>query len=188
MKDPREELPLLRDAFVLPFCWTAVDEGLGNPRGEGTAKLPPSVAKLAQGVVRQLRGEFREVAEKDWELKLASPYGLDREDLSWMPLEEASGWAALAAGLIVAARGGGGKPDPRVWATGAWSDGGIVPVGDQSLPGKVGLAVEFGARKFFVPEDQKPAAEAWVQGCGATLEIGAVEGGRNAPRSRACTT
>jgi hypothetical protein len=61
---------------------------------------------------------------------------------------------SLAGGLLVAAEGG--KPDPAVWATGGWSEGGICRV---DLGEKLGLAAEFGARQFFVPESQLEEAK-----------------------------
>ncbi len=135
---PRE---LLRPALVLPLRWVP-----GQSHSPG---LPAGLARLAVDVVDLLatRGHLK---SGDWGLMLGE--GLETLDLSDLPLACRSGWASLAAGLLVATRGG--SPDPQVWATASWDDGeGIRPV--EFLAEKLELAVEYGVQAFFVPQVQR---------------------------------
>lgn len=130
--------PALRDAFLLPLQWR-----------RGTPDSPHLPFRLRQ-MARQVADAVR---HSDWGLYPSAEAGLDAIDLSQIDelLEVASGWASLAAGLLVAAENG--TPDPAVWATGAWSDhGGIRPVGH--LEAKIRLAVEYQVRQLFVPASQ----------------------------------
>lgn len=150
---------LLRPALVLPLRWL--------PRQPHSPRLPGGLADVAADVaadvVAHLAAQDRPEA-RDWGLALGA--GLEAWDLSDVPLECSSGWASLAAGLLVAARGG--SPDPRIWATGAW-DGrdGIRPV--DFLAEKLELAVQYGVRAVFVPQVQCQAARGVA---GGRLEIG----------------
>ncbi len=155
--DFRAPLPLLRPAFVLPLQW--VQGRKHSPR------LPAALEQLATEVAASFPANNR-IAGQDWGLQLAEDLG--DLDLSDMPLECQSGWAALAAGLLVAAEGG--TPDPQVWATGSWDDRrGILPV--EGLKPKLDLAAEFGARAFFVPSVQAEEAAQLAHG----LEIGRLQ-------------
>ncbi len=138
---PRE---LLRPSLVLPLRWVS--------RQPHSPRLPAELARLAVEVLDLLttRGQLE---SGDWGLMLGE--GLEALDLSDLPLECRSGWASLAAGLLVAARGG--SPDPRIWATGSWDAGeGVRPV--ESLSEKLDLAVQYGVQFFFVPQVQREEA------------------------------
>ena len=153
--DTQARLPLMRPAFVLPLRWV-----------QGQTHSPQLPAALVQMAARTVASfaEHPRINGFDWGLQLA----LELHDtvLAGLPLECDSGWASLAAGLLVAA--GGGTPDLRVWSTGSWSDdGGIQPVG--FLEQKVALAEENGAAVLFVPSVQADQA--------ATLS-GGIEVGR----------
>lgn len=136
-----EQFPLLRPALVLPLCWV---------RGNGhAAELPPGLRDVANAVLRTLaaRDGIKGVA---WGLRLSAAAGLDDCDLSGLAeLDAPSCWAPLAAGLVLAAEGL--RPDPEVWATGAWNErySGIDRV--EGLSAKLELARTFGCREFFVP-------------------------------------
>lgn len=152
--DSRVMLPLLRPAFALPLRWA---EGQKH-----SPRLPVALERLATQVAASFTGNSR-IDGRVWGLQLAEELG--DLDLNSAPLECHSGWAALAAGLLVAAEGG--VPDPHVWATGSWDDRrGIQPV--DGLKQKLDLAAEFGARAFFVPsvqaEEATPLAEGVVIG------------------------
>jgi len=161
--DLRGPLPLLRPAFVLPLRW--VQGQKHSPR------LPAALKQLATEVAASFPGgSFTDGC--DWGLQLADELG--NMDLGAMPLDCQSGWAALAAGLQVAAEGG--IPDPQVWATGSW-DGrtGVQPV--DGLKPKLDLAAEFGARAFFVPSVQAEEAAQLTSG----IDIGRLQMGEREP-------
>jgi hypothetical protein len=158
--------PLLRPAFALPLRWRA---GAGH-----APSLPPALVQLAERVVQDLAGE-QAVAERSWGLEPAT--ALADVDLAEVPLECASGWAALAAGLLVAAEGG--MVNPQVWASAHWHQG-IAPV--RFLEDKIDLAAEFGAHTFFVPEQQKLDADRWVRDHGLPLAIGGLIPAERQPR------
>lgn len=161
--DSRTPGPLLRSAFVLPLRWEHGRKH--NPR------LPVGLEQLATQVAASFTGNTS-IDGRVWGLQLAEELG--DVDLRDMPLECHSGWAALAAGLLVAAEGG--TPDPRVWATGSWDDrSGIQPV--DGLKQKLDLAVELGAQVVFVPFHQAAEAERRMDG----LEIGRLVMGEPAP-------
>lgn len=137
---------LLRDAFVLPLRW--VEDAADDLR------LPPKLRSLAERV--------RLVLDKDEALptstRPASGWGLTRHapegqppDLSGLRrLEWESAWAPLAGGLITAAHGA--RPDPGIWASGAWIEGHIESV--EGLGAKLATARTWSARMCFLPDRQ----------------------------------
>jgi hypothetical protein len=64
-------------------------------------------------------------------------------------------WASLAAGLLVAMRGGTVKP--QVWASAQWKGdkNQFDAVNGETLEQKLGLAVEWGAEMFFLHDSRK---------------------------------
>ena len=86
---------LLRPAFPLPLCWRP---GPHDPR------VPAALRRLADAILEILARESSDVAATTWGLQWAAADGLDHLDLGWLDVEPESGWAALAAGLIIAAR------------------------------------------------------------------------------------
>ena len=133
-------LALLQPALVLPLRWV--------PQQSHSSRLPSGLARLADEVLDVLI-ERGGLTSRDWGLALGDQ--LSGLDLSEMPLDCPSGWASLAAGLLVA--DGRGTPDPLIWASGSWDDGdGIRPV--EFLSEKLDLAVDSGAEVFFVPQVQ----------------------------------
>jgi len=162
--DSRLALPLLRPAFALPLRWA---EGQRH-----SPRLPAALQSLAADVAASFPGN-RRLDGDGWGLQLAEELG--DVDLSDMPVECHSGWAALAAGLLVAAEGG--TPDPQVGATGSWDDRrGIQPVA--GLKPKLDWAAEFSVRAFFVPSVQAEEAAQLASG----LEIGRLQMGEREPR------
>ncbi|MCX7700220.1 MAG: hypothetical protein N2039_05035 [Gemmataceae bacterium] len=101
---------------------------------------------------------------------------VDRE-IPELKLDASSGWAALAAGLLVAAEGG--RLDTGVWASARW-DHGIQPVAD--LDRKLALARDFGVHTFFVPGSQLLEAERLAQQLQATIKVKPLLDGELNPR------
>jgi hypothetical protein len=182
--DHPDEVPLMRPAFVLPLRWVqnaadgpcppadtggAEHEAAEELRQTDHAMLPGDLTSLRDRVLDELRGS-PQVAGRRWTLQLAAELGAP--DLRRFDLACASGWASLAAGLLVAAEGG--VPDEHVFATGCWSPGaGIRPVGEEHLAAKLTVASELGARHFFVPDSQASRARDLVdERCAEPLEIG----------------
>lgn len=167
----QDHLPLLRPAFLLPLRWV---QGQDH-----SPQLPPRVAELAVRVVESL-ARPESVGRSGWGLHLSSEDAIDNLDLSELDLDCESGWAPLAAGLILAAEGG--RPDPHVWATGKWDvQGGIGAVGH--LDAKLGLARAAGVTDFFVPTSLVKHAEDWVRLNRADdLRIGELVSGQRNPR------
>jgi hypothetical protein len=140
-QQPRRRWPSLRDAFLLPLQWR---QGARHGRN-----LPSKLVDLAQSIAAIL-------SLHDWSIHVNPALDSGRLDLSGADefLDLRSGWASLAAGLLVASAGG--RPDPAVWASGAWDERGI---GRVELGAKLELAVEYGVRRFFVPESQAEEAK-----------------------------
>jgi hypothetical protein len=158
-----DTFPLLRPAFLLPLRWVA-----GQPHSR---QLPVDLRCLAARAAETLE-------QKGWGLQLSSQDGIDQLDLSQVDFPPDSGWAAVAAGLLLAVEGG--RPSPDVWATGQWHDqGGIVEVGKPEA--KLALALELGVREFFVPERQVAELESKLHG--RSCLIRPLGFGRHAPRS-----
>lgn len=140
-------MPLLRASFLLPLEW--------KPVSGHSERLPPALCALADDVLSGLRSAAIHVSElnKDWGLHLpsGSDLGFDGWDISDLSFDFASGWAPLAAGLLVAAQGATARPDPSVWATGRWEPTqGLLEVG--GLDEKHALACEWNVDQLFVPD------------------------------------
>jgi hypothetical protein len=151
-KTDRRRWPALRDALPLPLAW--------QKDAEHSSRLPQKLLQLAERILNQLSGTHAPVTSGRWAVQLHPEIDDGRVDLSGLDdlLEVDSAWAALAGSLIVAAAGG--RPDPLVWATGAWRDrSGVMPV---RLEAKLQLAAEFGLRKLFVPASQQNECETWA--------------------------
>jgi hypothetical protein len=132
-----DQYRLLRPAFLLPVQWR---QGSSHDPG-----LPLRLRELANRVQRHFN------LNGAWSLHRYKPF--ERLRLAFFDdlLQHESGWAPLAGGLYLTAHGG--KPRPKVWATGCWDgDGGIVEVG--GLTAKLALARAWGAKTVFVPEKQ----------------------------------
>lgn len=144
------QLPCLSSAYALPLRWAK--QHCHDPR------LPEGLRKLADQVLQELL-RLDEVCEP-WGL-LPNPdsllFGLD---LSSLEGRWDSAWASLAVGLLLATWEG--NPDPKLWASGAWTPGqGIQQV--EGLESKLTLAARFDARAFFVPQSQVEDLCAWAQ-------------------------
>ena len=114
---------LLRPAFLLPFQWRRTESPSAAKRH--SAYLPETMRQLADSIVNQLAkgAETNKIGSIDQHWSLHWPEGVETkgaEMLAHLPLKPDSAWAALAGGLIVAAFGG--KPDPKILATGAYFD------------------------------------------------------------------
>ncbi|NLX99917.1 MAG: hypothetical protein GXY83_27785 [Rhodopirellula sp.] len=150
----QDRLPLMRPAFALPLRW--VQGQKHSPR------LPAALVQLATEVAAMFPAHHR-IRGCEWGLQPGEELG--DTDLSDMPLAGNSGWASLAAGLLVAAEGG--TPDPQVWATGSWDHrSGVQCV--EFLKEKLDLAIESGVKVFFVPFAQADEA----RGLRGDIEIG----------------
>lgn len=158
--------PLLPRAFLLPLVWR--EDTPNSPQ------LPSCLQHLAREVAEALQ-------LPSWGLHLSADAGLVGVDLSLFDdvLSVASGWAALAGSLLVAAEGG--RPSPAVWATGAWNPhSGIRPIGHLEL--KVDLACQWRVRQLFVPESQVDLARQLARARNADLQIGRLYEGQSDPR------
>lgn len=163
------EFPILRPGLVIPLQWARV----ADPTADHDPRLPDALRELADDVL----GKIAEKEDRLWRLGLGP--GVDRAvDLSRFELGWESGWAALAAALNVAIRGGGSRRD--VWASARWTARGIDRV--EGLAAKLALAISAGVRHFFVPEDQVDEAKHLVTERGATgLEIHGLKSGETKP-------
>lgn len=146
--------PCLRPACVLPLRW---HQGASH-----SSALPPSLRQLADQVLETLRAEASADSpyREPWGLHLASETGLDDYDFSQLlDVTCNSGFASLAAGLVVAVEGG--TPRPAVWASAGWNDD-FGPDRVEGLAAKLQLATEWGASDFFVAGSQVDEAQAAV--------------------------
>ena len=161
--------PALRDSIVLPLRW---QEGLS----EKPPILPEGLQEVADEVVRELKAS-RAIAESDqWELHPASDNLFD-PGLPFLKGDYSSAWAPLAGALILAANKG--KPDHKVWATGAWDrQAGVIRV--EGIREKLAVAKEFHASQFFVPASCSDEACQWVRENNWPIEIKTFE--RSTPR------
>jgi hypothetical protein len=162
--------PLLRNAIVLPLAW--------QRDTEHSRDLPEGLRVLAD--------EVRDGLERpDWGLhwhETIQPSAAALQGL-FAEMGFASGWAPLAAGLIIAAEGG--QPDPHVWATGIWNRRGIQSV--SHLEEKLGLASDHGAVEFFVPESNRAEAESIIRERGLPQpRIGILKAGTPERRTALC--
>ena len=157
--DPTE---FLADAFVLPLKWRP---------GPSDTKVPLALRELAEQVAVVLGDWLQEKgAEPTWGIQLDDGGGLNGLDLIWWGIKPASGWAALAAGLITAVRQG--RPETSIWATGVWNaETGRWRVDSATLPHKLRLAADEGVQYLFVPSIQKNSAKVICEEEGLKLEI-----------------
>jgi len=143
-----EKYPALREAAVLPLRWQRRPADT-SPSGHDP-RLPEDLRRIADRVIRQVAEEEPAVAEAGWRLVLGVNNFPTALGLDLLAGSYESAFVSLAAGLFLAVWEG--KPDPTVWASGAWADGGIQPV--EGLLQKAALAAQWGARVLFVPEQQ----------------------------------
>ncbi len=145
-----QEPGLLRSEFLLPLTWV---EGAGHG-----CNLPPDLKRWAQHVAATLTREIPELAGRTWGLRLYTDPDSRQVDLSHLDDFAAdSAWATLAAALWCKATNS--LPDRHVWATGCWrttaqGEKGIWRVQEDTLPRKIRLFQEYGARQLFVPLSQ----------------------------------
>jgi len=162
--------PLLREAFVLPLRWQRWADVETVARWG--SDLPAPLVREAKSVLQVLHA-FKTSGERsqptDWSLRLnvdSQPDLYNLEELDGLT-DASSGWASLAAGWLIAARGG--LIDPSVWASACWDDNGLQPV--RGLDAKLRLASELGAKRFFaVPAQRGPETGALAQRLGLRLE------------------
>jgi hypothetical protein len=142
------QLPLLRQAFLLPLRWEL---------GPHSPHLPAELKSLGDRVVESLHEYLR--PDRSWGLHLADLPKMDRVCLGQgLKFSWDSAWAALAGGLIT--HDLGLHPDPGVWASGAWKHHGLAHI--DGLAEKLALAAEWKAKVFFVPAWQQDEARSWV--------------------------
>ncbi len=127
----------LRPAFVLPLIW--------KPGTSDSPRLPLAMRRLAEDVRRALgRGN-------EYGLHLNEHAGLASVDLSEVSWTCGSGWAPLAASLLLLEMGG--RPRRDVVSSGAWRDDlGMVSVDGEGE--KAALAREFGCELLFLPTSE----------------------------------
>ncbi len=161
----KERVACLDAGLVLPVRWEKVERGQGHD-----AHLPPALRALADRVIDHLQGHAQVKQEPAWRLRRAA--GMEDLDLGDdLGFAYESGWAALAAGLVLCAERL--RPYRRVWASGTWDerDG----LGDiDGLEAKIARAHRHGARHFFVPQWRLRQAEAVAVHEGNGLRLGAL--------------
>ncbi|MGB9687426.1 hypothetical protein [Thermogutta sp.] len=162
----------LRDAFVLPLRWK-----------KGPSEKPPTLPEGLQQVANEVLSELnvsQEIKESDqWEIHPASDDLFNAAGLFFLEGDYSSAWAPLAGSLMVAA--GDGKPDHRVWATGAWKPGvGLTRV--EGIREKLALASEFEATQFFVPASCFDEARQLARDNNWSIEIKKFEQSTDRPR------
>lgn len=149
---PPDSYPCLSPACVLPLQW---QHGKSH-----SAALPAALCQQADWVLEMLREESSKDSpyHEPWGLHLAPGTGLDAYDFSQLTsITCHSGFASLAAGLIVAAEGG--VPRANVWASASWGAD-FRPERVEGLTEKLQLAAEWGATAFFVAHSQVEEARA----------------------------
>lgn len=137
-------LAALRSGFPFPFRWV--------PEMDHSSRLPPSVRKLAEQIVEDLKHDKDVKLTGRWGLQLPDEEcGLGDCDFSQFDsLTAASGWVPLTVGLLTALDPNGSEVNPSVWSTGAWaSQGGVISI--EGSRTKARAAVEFGAVRFYSP-------------------------------------
>jgi len=137
---------IFRPACILPLIWK-------KDAAKSDERLPVGLRELAEDVKKNINGGDA----SSWTLHA----GLSEiPDLSGLMSEEnsQSAWFALYAGLRLAMDGL--LPNPKIFASGAWKDG-VQAV--EGLEEKARVAREWGAEKFFIPE-QCPLPDGWPQG------------------------
>ena len=160
---------LLREALLLPVCWekgTHPDNRLPVKLLDLADDILDSLCRYAEGRTETWAGSL---CSDDWSLCAAVDV-----DLGGFEIDPKSAAVSLMAGLLVVASGG--KPNPKIVATGAWKAGvGIESIG--GLGPKTQLAAcSPGVQMLFVPEFQQPGAEQFADeiranGSGGPLDI-----------------
>ncbi len=138
---PQDPSPLRR-AFQLPLRWV--------PDTDHSDRLPPSVRKLGDLVLGQLKNKMSKDSTK-WGLHFEPQAGLDSVDLGKVSPQQLlanSGWLAVYGGLRLALQNR--TTDLSVWASVAFDKQIIIRSVDR-LGDKLGLAVEEGGDQFFLP-------------------------------------
>ncbi len=158
-----EQLGLLRPAFVLPVRWV---KDLPHH-----SHLPEGLCRLADQVLTQLSTEKQIDPNTRWGLQPCWEWWLACHDLScleWQRWE--SVWVALSGGLLLTYWEG--RPNPTVWATGAYQPGqGISRV--EGVGPKAWAAWQMGAKVLFVPKGQEEEVRQFLdqQGVDTDLEV-----------------
>lgn len=156
---PRPNPPYgLFDAFVLPLRWVRLE---ANEPQAGMKRLPGSLRLFANRVLQQILsfrgdGPVDGGSPDNWDLTL----GVDEPenyDLSQLVLFDSaasweSGWASMAAALLLAYRGG--VPNSSVAASAAWKDADQSADNVIGLASKVDAAKRHGMKTLFVAQSQ----------------------------------
>ncbi|MBC7077772.1 MAG: hypothetical protein H5T92_05630, partial [Synergistales bacterium] len=162
----------LRDAFVLPLRWK-------KGPSEKQPTLPEGLQQVANEVLSELKVSQAIKESDQWKLHPASDDLFNAAGLFFLEGDYSSAWAPLAGALLVAA--GEGKPDHKVWATGAWNgQEGVTRV--EGIKEKLAVAKEFDATQFFVPASCYEEACQCVRENNWPIEITTFE--KSTPRPR----
>lgn len=164
----RERLPpeprLLAKCLVFPLQWS-----FGTSHSQG---LPRPLVCLAERV-------------RD-ELEITTPWGLqpafplrDINLSQWTDFKPDSGWASLAASLILASQGI--RPRPEVWASAAYQRGECI-VRVAGIEEKIAAARRFGAQHVFLPIENRPDAAGWTTRTTGMLALHYLPFGASRPR------
>lgn len=124
----------IRKAFCFPLQWTKGQEH--------SPLLPKALLEEAARVRRSCK------IDEIWKLQPGPDLGPSPGDWSTMSVACASGYAALAAGLLIAK--GGGRVSPTTFLSAAWRE--EAPAGFRGVDGirdKLDLARELGAKSFY---------------------------------------
>lgn len=159
----KNDLPALRRVVLIPLQWT------NDPAA--SRRLPKALTNLGTEVLSRCRRAFR-LLRDEYSLGLIPEWrDLDLSDCP-IELKMASGWLPVAGGLLTML---GGKPEPKVWATGTFNEqtGSIAPV--NGLEGKLELAVEHQAATMFVPSSNVPDCREIVARRRWSLDIEAIK-------------
>lgn len=151
-QEDAEKVPsqsLLAQAFILPLQWRK------DQAGSDGVTLPTGVRELADTVRASLFAEDS-IKGHSWTLHLGDVDGIgaavDLRHLDAAILKAESGWASLAAGLLLYANGG--TPDPSILATGCWDvHDGLSKVG--GLSQKLNGLEKYHIRRVFIPLQQR---------------------------------
>ncbi len=146
---------LLRPAAVLPVRWVAGEQ-------ERTG-VPEPLVELARQVLREL--DLEGTYSLDWSVASGMDIGLDASSLTLTP---GSAFVPLAAGLVLFTDRFGGRPNSRIWSTGAW-DGRLRAV--CGLPQKVATMIQFAAEQIYVPFQNYEEAREQAERSGAGSNI-----------------
>ncbi|GIX01876.1 MAG: hypothetical protein KatS3mg112_0813 [Thermogutta sp.] len=164
--------PALRDSIVLPLRWK-------KGPSEKPPTLPEGLQQVANEVLSELKASQSIPESEHWELHPASDDLFNAAGLLFLKGDYSSAWAPLAGALMVAA--GEGKPDHKVWATGAWDrQAGVIRV--EGIREKLAVAKEFHASQFFVPASCSDEACQCVRENNWPIEIKIFE--KSTPRPR----